>query len=323
MQRQPFSIAMIGECMIELQERSDGAISMTFGGDTFNTAAYMARLGEDVGPFVSYVSAIGDDPYSDAMAKFWRDQGVADDLVLRRPGKRPGLYIIKLEPSGERHFFYWRSDAAVRECFECAGSDDLLAALGKFSAIYLSGISLAVLKPASRERLIARLGALAANGTAIHFDCNYRPLLWENRETTKALYEKLFAVSSTVLLTVEELEVVGTDLAGAPAYFANYPKAEVVVKDGAKPCTLIVGGKVSQVAAVTVDKVVDTTAAGDSFSAAYILGRTLGIAPEDAAKRAHVTAAAVVGHRGAIIPHDATPKVFSAGELAAALPSPV
>ncbi|SBW12835.1 2-dehydro-3-deoxygluconokinase [uncultured Alphaproteobacteria bacterium] len=318
MQRKPFTIAMIGECMIELQEQADGAITMKFGGDTFNTAAYMARLGEDLGPFVSYVSAIGDDPYSDAMAKFWRDQGVSDDLVLRRPGKRPGLYIIKLEPSGERHFFYWRSDAAVRECFECDGSDALLQSLGRFSAIYLSGISIAVLKPASRERLFARLAELAAGGTAIHFDCNYRPLLWESKDVAKALYEKLFGFSASVLVTVEELDVVGTDVAHAADYFRRFPNVEAVIKDGAKPCTLIVGGKVSTVPAETVAQVVDTTAAGDSFSAAYILGRTLGLAPEEAAKRAHTTAAAVVRHRGAIIPKDATPKVFSAAEALSA-----
>ena len=317
MQREPFTIAMIGECMIELQERADGAISMTFGGDTFNTAAYMARLGEDLGPFVQYVSAVGDDPYSDAMVAFWEAQGVGHEFTLRRTGKRPGLYIIKLEASGERHFYYWRSDAAVREAFECEGSDALLASLDRFSAIYVSGISIAVLKPKSRERLLARLAELAAKGTAIHFDCNYRPLLWEDTATTKRLYEQLFAISTTIVVTVEELEVVGTDVPGAPAYFAKYPKAETVIKDGPKPCTLIIGGKIATVPAETVDKVVDTTAAGDSFSAAYILGRTLGIAPEDAARRAHKTAAAVVRHRGAIIPREATPKVFTAEETRA------
>jgi len=173
------------------------------------------------------------------------------------------------------------------------------------------------LKPKSRERLLARLAELAASGTAIHFDCNYRPLLWENRETTKRLYEQLFAIATTIVVTVEELEVVGTDVPGAPAYFAKYPKAETVIKDGPKPCTLIIGGKVGVVPAEVVEKVVDTTAAGDSFSAAYILGRTLGIAPEEAARRAHKTAAAVVRHRGAIIPREATPKVFSTEETRA------
>jgi 2-dehydro-3-deoxygluconokinase len=110
---QDIRVAAIGECMVELQERPDGGITQSFGGDTFNTAAYMARLGEGLGAFVDYVSAIGDDPFSEDMATFWRAQGVGDRLVLRRPGRRPGLYFIKTDAAGERRFFYWRGEAAV------------------------------------------------------------------------------------------------------------------------------------------------------------------------------------------------------------------
>jgi 2-dehydro-3-deoxygluconokinase len=36
----PLRIALIGECMIELQQRSDGQLRQSFGGDTLNTAVY-------------------------------------------------------------------------------------------------------------------------------------------------------------------------------------------------------------------------------------------------------------------------------------------
>lgn len=306
-------VASIGECMIELQCKPDGSITQAFGGDTFNTAAYMARLGAGLGPFVSYVTAIGDDPFSDAMSAFWNAQGVDDHLVLRRQGRRPGLYFIKTDAAGERRFFYWRGEAAARETFEGDGSDDVLAALGGYTSIYLSGISLAVLKPKSRERLLVRLEELARAGIRIDFDCNYRPLLWENAEATRTVYERVIAFTHRLLLTVEELAVLGVDptpQAGI-ARFAGAPQLEVVIKDGSGPCTLIHDGKVETVPAMRVDKVVDTTAAGDSFSATYILGRSLGIAPEEAARRAHIVAGVVVQHHGAIIPEDATPGVFA------------
>lgn len=318
MGRMSFRVAAIGECMVELQEKPDGSITQSFGGDTFNTAAYMARLGERLGTFVSYVSAIGDDPFSEAMAAFWREQGVDDALTLRRAGRRPGLYFIRTDAAGERRFYYWRGEAAVREMFETDGSAALLEALGGFNAIYISGISLAVLRPASRDRLLLRLEALAKAGVSIDFDCNYRPLLWDSVATTRAVYERVIGFAHRVLITVEELEVLGieaTPLAGA-AHFAAKPGLEVVIKDGAKPCTLIHDGAIETVPAVRVDKVVDTTAAGDSFSAAYLIGRSLGLDPAEAARRAHVVAAAVVGHRGAIIPKSALPDVF-ASETAA------
>ena len=54
------NVACLGECMIELSEHPDGSISRGFGGDTLNTALYMARLGMKV----QYVTALGDDPRS-------------------------------------------------------------------------------------------------------------------------------------------------------------------------------------------------------------------------------------------------------------------
>src|SRR6516225_12432149 len=38
-------VACIGECMIELREQADGRLTRGFGGDTLNTAIYLARLG--------------------------------------------------------------------------------------------------------------------------------------------------------------------------------------------------------------------------------------------------------------------------------------
>jgi 2-dehydro-3-deoxygluconokinase len=41
-------VACIGECMIELSELGDGRLLRTHGGDTLNTAVYLARLGIEV-----------------------------------------------------------------------------------------------------------------------------------------------------------------------------------------------------------------------------------------------------------------------------------
>jgi 2-dehydro-3-deoxygluconokinase len=66
-----------------------------------------------------------------------------------------------------------------------------------------------------------------------------------------------------------------------------------------------------------VAEVVDTTAAGDSFAAAYIAARLAGAAPLEAARAGHRLAGVVVCHPGAIIPRSAMPgpapsrKVFS------------
>jgi len=48
-------VASIGECMVEFSAATDGLFARGFGGDTLNTALYLARLGVDT----SYVTAPG------------------------------------------------------------------------------------------------------------------------------------------------------------------------------------------------------------------------------------------------------------------------
>jgi 2-dehydro-3-deoxygluconokinase len=76
------------------------------------------------------------------------------------------------------------------------------------------------------------------------------------------------------------------------------------------------GGVAHQVkAAPVIGPVVDTTAAGDSFSAAYIAARLAGADPIEAARAGHRLAGVVVCHPGAIIPRSAMPANILAGRL--------
>jgi 2-dehydro-3-deoxygluconokinase len=309
----PFRVALIGECMVELKETATGALTRGFGGDTFNTAAYMARLGARLGPFVDYVSAVGDDRFSAEMVAYWNANGVGSGLTAVLPNRRPGLYFITVDANGERRFTYWRGEAAARDAFEAEGADAVLAALGSYALVYLSGISLAVLRPASRERLLERLEEIAGAGVAVAFDCNHRPALWPNEKEARAVWERVFGFARFVLTTVEELAVLGVParVEDGLARFSAWPGIELVIKDGASPCTICASGEVSRVPALRVERVVDTTAAGDSFSAAYLLGRLLGAPVEESARAAHAVAGAVVQHPGAIVPAEATPDVFA------------
>ncbi|RMV93103.1 2-dehydro-3-deoxygluconokinase, partial [Pseudomonas amygdali pv. tabaci] len=98
--------------MIELQQHADGSLRQSFGGDTLNTAVYLARLlGERAK--VDYVTALGDDSFSDAMCRIWADEGIGLGKVQRLPGRLPGLYCIQTDANGERRFLYWRNEAAV------------------------------------------------------------------------------------------------------------------------------------------------------------------------------------------------------------------
>jgi len=302
----PIKLALIGECMIELQETSPGVTNQTFGGDTLNTAIYCARLAKELPLEVNYVTALGTDTFSQRMISFWEKEGVGSSLVLRQQGEMPGLYYIELEESGERIFHYWRSTAAAKKCFEFPESDTLLEALSGYDGIYLSGISLAILTPTSRTRLLARLKELAGSGMSIYFDCNYRPHLWTSKEEAIELYNQLYPISNIVFLTTEEAEILLDGVKDNYVHEAlqKHGAKESVLKDGENPCTIFSDNHYIEVAAERVERVVDTTAAGDSFSAVYLVARKFGCSVAEAAKMAHKTAAYVVCHKGAIAPLD-------------------
>ncbi len=299
----PPRIALIGECMIELQQRADGTLLQSFGGDTLNTAVYLSReLGSEGS--VDYVTALGDDSFSDAMCRSWAQENVGTSMVQRLPGRLPGLYCIQTDAAGERRFLYWRNEAAVRECFTTAAAAPILAALAQYDVLYFSGITLAVLGVQGRERLLETLIEARMRGVRVVFDNNYRPRLWATVEDARAAYRSVLPHVNMALLTVDDERAL-FHFSDCDAVFAAYEQIgtpEVVLKRGAEACLIQCEGEMFEVAALKVERVVDTTAAGDSFSAAYLASRLMGGSPVEAAEAGHRLASRVIQVPGALIP---------------------
>lgn len=298
-------LACLGECMIELRERPDGLLARGFGGDTLNTAVYLARLGVAV----DYVTALGDDPHSEEMLRAWEGEGVGTGHVARVPGAVPGLYLIQTDPRGERRFSYWRDSAPVRRLFDLPGTPDIEAALAAADPLYLSGITLSLFPGEARERLFAVLEAARARGGRVVFDSNFRPRGWPDRDEARTAYARALALSHTVLAGVEDFELLEGE--GSPEALIGRLRAagvaEAVVKL-AEPGAITVTPERAVAVPVTEHVTpVDTTAAGDSFAAAYLAARLAGAAPEAAVLAGHRLAGIVVRHPGAIIPREAMP----------------
>ena len=294
--------ASVGECMVELSERPDGALTRSFGGDTLNTAVYMARLGAEV----EYVTALGDDGFSEEMIAAWRKEGVGTSLVGRAAGRLPGLYIIQTDANGERRFSYWRDRAPAREIFSGPGADGLASRLAGFDVLYFSGISLSLYGAEGRLRLFAAADELRTRGGRIAFDTNFRPRGWPDREEAREAFRAAFARADIVLASVEDLTQLFGET-GIADVCRLAPPVEVVLKLVEPGCRIYGNGESIDVPAPPVAKVVDTTAAGDSFAAAYLVARQRGRAPREAALQGHRLAGAVIQHRGAIIPLSAMP----------------
>lgn len=303
-------IAIIGECMIELSQKGS-ELSRHFGGDTLNTAVYLARQMVDTSLEVHYVSALGYDTFSTEMLTVWQQEGVKTLLTQRLHDKLPGLYFIETDPLGERTFYYWRNDAAARYWLETPRSNELCEQLAQYDYLYLSGISLAILNDHSRERLLTLLKCCRANGGQVIFDNNYRPRLWQSREQAQGAYRALLSCTDIAFLTLDDENLLWGEVPvhQVIARSHQWGVCEVVIKRGANPCIIATSDTEVEVPGVTLspEQIIDTTAAGDSFSAGYLSVRLSGGSPMTAAKRGHLLASTVIQHRGAIIPRAAMP----------------
>lgn len=301
------SIALVGECMLELQGEAFGTMRQTFGGDTLNTAVYLARCAPDVS--VHYATAVGDDPLSEGLVQRWQAEGVATDLVRRIPGRLPGLYLIETDAHGERRFSYWRDTSAAKAYFD-ADATPLEARAAEWQALYLSGITLAILPPAGRERLYALMRSMRERGAMVAFDNNYRPRLWPDRDEARACFSRALDLATVALVSLDDHQA----LFGAACDGSELQAAEAIVKRGAnatrvRPAPLAAW---HEVPTERIERVVDTTAAGDSFAAGYLARRLAGADPLDATHYGNRLAARVVQHRGALIPRDAMRDLMSA-----------
>lgn len=298
------TVAAIGECMVELSSTGGRSFELAFGGDTLNTAVYLARLGIPV----DYVTALGDDSLSDAMVAQWEGEGVGTDKVLRLANRLPGLYMIERDAAGERTFRYWRREAPAREVFAIA-DEGMIAALAGYSWVYLSGITLSLYDDASRERLFAVLDTVRRAGGRVVFDGNYRPHGWKDANEARGAFNAILPRVDCALPTFEDEQLLfgDTDVDKTLRRYSASGVSEIVVKQGARGCVVFAGDDALHVPSLPGIEPVDTTAAGDSFNAAYLAARIRGCPVLEAAREGHRLAGTVIRYRGAVIPRSAMP----------------
>ena len=302
------NIAILGECMIELSGTPFATQQQNFGGDTLNTAIYLSRLLPQRSP--SYITALGIDNYSNAMVDAWQHEGIDCRFVMRERDKLPGMYAIEIDPQGERSFHYWRSDSAARYMCEHAQFSQIIAQLKDYDLIYLSGISLAILPEHGKIKLVEALEKLKASGCKIAVDSNYRPRLWNGATHAKTWLSELYRLADIALVTADDEDLLRGEVDTPADIIADrlhrLGVSQVVVKLGSKGAMWSQAGQKGLVDGNKIDAVIDTTAAGDSFNAAYLAAWAKGMPMIACCQWGNNLAAQVIQHRGAVIPLQCT-----------------
>jgi len=287
-------VVVIGECMVELRRRPDGAYDRAFAGDAYNTAVQLKRRAPDVQ--VQFASVTGDDSLSADMRRAWRAEGIDDSLSPSVPGLLPGLYAIDTDATGERRFSYWRGQSAARRWLAELDAQRLAGA----DLLFLTGVSLAILPPDERAGALAFIDRLGAR--AIAFDPNIRPALWESEAAMRETIEGAMARASILLPSREDLDRLWGE--ADPADHLRRCRAlgtwEIALTLGAAGCLVAEGDGPALHLGAPAAVAVDTSGAGDAFDGAYLAARLTGASALDAARAGLALAAHVVSLAGAL-----------------------
>lgn len=296
-------VGCIGEAMLELSSlQAPGLAKVGIAGDVFNTAIYLKRALPDTCE-VCFISALGSDPMSDQFIDFVAQEGIQTNRIKRDTDRLPGIYAINTDSEGERSFDYWRENSAARTMFETENGTDFQLLEG-MDVIYLSAITLAILSPDVREKLFDWLQAYRQSGGKFAFDSNYRPRLWSSKAEARSVTDRAWSLSDIALPSIDdEHALFDEDTAAATLdRFMTYGCGVGALKRGALgPVPINTSTKVNQSYPV-VERVVDSTAAGDSFNAGFLGSYLTGGSIADALQKGHALSSEVVMHSGAITP---------------------
>jgi ribokinase len=225
-------------------------VRFTGGGAAANVAAWLAHSGTPV----ALVARVGDDERGRAAVAELRAAGVEVRAEVDA-GRPTGCCVVIVEPDGERTMLPdpGANDAAVHV------PDDLLAA---GDHLHVSGYAL--LRDASRPGALDALARARAAGMTTSVDASSWALLGPGA---------LDGVRVDLLRANEDETAALAD----PGALAG----EVVVTLGPRGATWTDGRTVERVEALPV-AAVDTTGAGDAFTAGLLAARASGAAPREA-----------------------------------------
>ncbi|MBL8058957.1 MAG: carbohydrate kinase family protein [Anaerolineales bacterium] len=284
------------------------------GGSAANTALLLARLGQPS----RLLACAGRDAWAEPALRALAQAGVDTQAVQSHPSAPTGLFFIPVTPDGERTMFGLRGANAQ---LDPSGVEPALAGA---AWLHLSGYAL--LEAPQREAALRALALARARGLPISVDVGRFPAL-QQPELVRGLLPGL----AMVILDLPAARALVGPASGPAEAAEALVRAGVglaALTLGAQGAYLRAGAQTASQPAYPVD-VVDTTGAGDAFSAGLILAQRRGLSlPAAGALAAALGAlAASVWGAGPALPGCAEVRAFLAGrpeaaEILAALAAP-
>ena len=298
------SVICLGEALVDRlgplggDPAVDQPVDDRLGGAPANVACALARLGTPV----AFAGRVGSDAIGTAFLDLFAQRELDASLLQRDPQRPSRIVLVRRASNGERQFQGFAGDQGI------GFADQALAPMSLPPARWLLIGTLPLAAPASAEALISALAQARAQGTAIALDVNWRPTFWDpvadpaagpDPKALAAIQPLLQQAALIKLAREEALWLFNSDDPGAIQQSLPQ-RPDVVVTDGAAPVCWQLGADSGQQAAFQPPTVVDTTGAGDAFTAGLL--HRWAAAPQERIRFAAACGALVCGGAGGIDP---------------------
>jgi sugar/nucleoside kinase (ribokinase family) len=284
-----------GTMVIVDQARSEaiyatmGPTTEASGGSAANTVAGVAALGGRA----AYLARVADDQWGQVFTHDIRSIGVAFDPkpAAAIPGEAvTGHCLVLMTEDAERTM---ATHLGVSSDF---GPDDLHDDhLTSAQVVYLEGYLWE--QPSAKAAMRQAVDRAHASDAAVALTVSDPFCVQHHKaeflELLNGDLEMLFANEDEIMM------LFGSSDFDAAVEAVTETGVLAVLTRGAAGCVVVTASGPVSVPAAPVDRVVDTTGAGDLFAAGFLYGITNGLSPEDSARLGGVCAAEVISHVGA------------------------
>ncbi|MCX6078314.1 MAG: carbohydrate kinase family protein [Chloroflexi bacterium] len=235
------------------------------GGTLANTAIVLSRLNLAT----ELITHLGSDPWADIAIETLRAEGVGMKFLQRDIRAGTGLIFIPVTPDGERTMFSYRGANVLVDAGEV--TSEMLTGI---DLLHLSGYSF--MKSPQKDAAWRAIELAESLGIPLTLDLGVEPAVALGAD----LEHLLGKLDLLVLGDQEAMTIAHRDnLESALDYLLSCGVKTIGLKLGKEGCMLVTSQSRAQLPGFKVNTI-DTTGAGDAFSAGMIFGRLCGLSLE-------------------------------------------
>ena len=276
------SVIVFGEALIDRlgplggDPSSDFPVTDCFGGAPANVACALGRLGANV----SFIGSLGNDTFGENFKKLLIQRGI-NTAGLQRDKLRPTrVVLVRRDDSGERFFEGFEGDKGLGFADQAIFREQVITdwPLVRKKAKWLVAGTISLASQISSKAFLGCMENALNEGIKIALDLNWRPTFWRNKVTRvlePSVKEKNQILSilknvSLMKLAKEEAEWFFNTSKPNEISSSMSHRPSVVVTDGSNPVSWVLNNNIGKTFAIAPSSVVDTTGAGDAFTAGLI-----------------------------------------------------